>query len=283
MAKAGGTTLDKITDDPPESVPEPGGEQAAPSAPAPAATQPRTATGTPLPTSKTSTAVGLAHKVVALYGPAGVGKTTLASQWGGGDGLFFNCAGELGDLEVFQVPISSFREAKLLALTVKEKPSAHPCSIIDTADRLGQYCSDAVRRTLGISHESDAEYGKGWTLVRDEYSLFLSKLANIPNHGLILVTHSTEETIKTRNSEYTHYSVRGQKGIKESILDIADLVLFINFNAEDDEKRTIYTKPNRAWDAKERGATPRLPPSIDWPHGTNGFELLNDLWEKGAK
>lgn len=278
----GGTTLDKVTDDPPAVEGGEDGGGGGTGGRQPAAAQPRTPALPALPDAKTSTATGLEHKTVTIFGPAGVGKTTLASQWAGGGGFFFNCAGELGDLDAFQLPVTDWREAKLVAAAIKADPKKYPCSIIDTADRLGQYCAVAVRATLGITHESDAEYGKGWTLVRDEYSIFVSKLAAIPNHGVVLVTHSAEEKIKTRNAEWTKFTVRGQKGVKESILDTSDLVLFIDFS-DDDEKRVIKTKPNRYYDAKERGEKPRLPAEIEWPLGVNGWNLINGLWKKGGK
>src|SRR4051794_39898074 len=59
----------------------------------------------PLPTEKTKSAGELHEKMVVLYGPSGIGKSTLASQWADGDIFFFNAAGELGELEVFQEPI----------------------------------------------------------------------------------------------------------------------------------------------------------------------------------
>jgi hypothetical protein len=218
-----------------------------------------------------------------------VGKSTLASQWADGDVFFFNCAGELGELEVYQEPITSwsdFRQyAWALAEAVKDDRSKLPYSAtaIDTSDVLGRYCAETIRSKLGIQHESDLEWGKGWAALRDEWHLNIAKLAAIPNLGVLHVTHSTETEVKTRSATWNKAILRGVKGIRETMLDMADLVLFVDFAEDDDQKRIIKTKPSRYWEAKERGQKPRLPAEIEWPIGENGWEIIKAAWKEGGK
>src|SRR5512138_1372732 len=63
-----------------------------------------------LPRTKTVSSGDLVDKMTVIHGPPGVGKSTLASQWAGGDIFFFNVAGELGELEVYQQPIMDWEE-----------------------------------------------------------------------------------------------------------------------------------------------------------------------------
>lgn len=241
-----------------------------------------------LPSEKSISASDLSEKMVTLYGPAGVGKSTLASQWAEGAGFFFNCAGELGDFEVYQQSVTSWGEFREYAwalaeeVAAKKDKSIFKCGIIDTLDALGRYCSEATRTKLQVSHESEAEYGKGWDELRSMFSLNMSKLAALPNFGLVIVAHADEKTVKTRSVEYDKWQIRGSKAVREVCQDMSDLVLFVNFT-EDDTERMIYTKPSRHWDAKERGTTPRLPAEIPWPYGENGWDIIKAAWEEGGK
>lgn len=237
-----------------------------------------------LPTERTLTATQLEDKMVVLHGPPGVGKSTLASQWGGGGGFFFNCSGELGGFDVFQVPIASWADFRAYSWALAESPDQYPCGIVDTTDKLGLYCSEHVRAGLNITHESQLDWGVGYQALRDTFALNMAKLAAIPGLGIVMVAHDDPVKVKTRSTEYDRWQIRGVKSVREPMVDMSDLVLFIDF-AEDEaaEHRVIRTKPSRYWDAKERGTSPRLPAEIQWPIGENGWDIIKAAWDKGGK
>lgn len=229
-----------------------------------------------LPTAKARSGASLEEKTVLIYGPHGIGKSTLASEWAGGEVFFFDCAGELNDIEVYSQRIGSWTEFKEYCWALEKNPGQFKAACIDTVDMLGVYCAQAMRKKLGIVHESDAEWGKGWTAVKEEFAATIAKLANLPGLGLLLVGHSKEVEIKTRSSTYNKLVPTLTGGVKEVCVNLPDLILHVDWSDEDE--RVIHTKPSPYWEAKERGRTPRLPAEIAWPLGESGYAILKEAW-----
>lgn len=235
----------------------------------------------PLPQARTRTGDTLEAKTLLLYGPPGIGKTTIASEWADGEVFFFNTAGELNDFDVYQQPIESWRQFREYCWALAENPGQFKAAAIDTADVLGLFCTEHIRKKLGISHESDAEWGKGWAMLREEFQLAISKLASIPNLGLILISHAKDVEIKTRSSTYDKSVPTLTGGVRDVCLNMPDLVIHLDWSGDDE--RVFHTKPSPYYEAKERGSKPRLAAEIPWPLGESGYAILRKAWEEGAK
>lgn len=239
--------------------------------------QPQGHTPVVLPTQKSKPSGVLEEKVVTLYGPPKIGKSTLVSEAEGV--LFLECEPGLSELEVFKLPVSSWPEFARIANEVREQALAGtlatPILCIDTIDRLISYAAEWSNKKLGIVHESDAEWGKGWKVVAQEVERRLSRLAVTPGVGLILISHAKEVEIKTPTSAYSRSipTLGGQ--IRELVLGMSDVILFATYDEEGN--RIIKTKPGREWEAGERGKTPRLPEVIEWPLGA-GWEAIRTAW-----
>jgi hypothetical protein len=275
--RGGAATLD-------EALPTGSGEaasgQEAHEPPGATAQSPRGSRALPdLPTEKTGGSTPLEHKTILVYGDRGVGKSSLAASFG--DVFFFDCAGELGEIEAYKAAVTSWEDFRLYGAALKkgleESPGRFVAGCIDTVDVLAMYCAQNQRARLGIAHESDAEWGKGWTMVKESFLSNLAKLCSIPGFGVILVSHAKQIEIKTPREVYNKSMPTLTGGIRDVALDVPDLVLFIDYDEEG--ARVIRTKPGKTWEAKERGTTPRLPATIPWPLGRSGYEVLKEAWD----
>jgi len=269
------TALDEAAPGPdaaPASPPEANGEQTA----APSRRPPS------LPTAKTTADVPLDRRTVLLHGPPGIGKSTLASQWAGGEVFFFDTAGELTGIPCYRQPIGSWVDFREYAWALAENPTQFQAAAIDTFAMLCSFAEQTVAARLGVRTVGDAEFGAGWRELRLELETNLAKLANL-EMGLVLVAHSQEVEIKTRSATYTKTIPQLQKTSREVVEKAADLVLYIDWADGEDEARVIRTKPSKLWDAKERGLHVRLPEEIPWPLGRSGYDVLREAWEKGAE
>lgn len=229
-----------------------------------------------LPDVKTKVSASLQDRMIFIYGPEGIGKSTLASQFG--DYLFFECEPGLVDLEVYRQPIGSWDDFRRTVAELKKHPGKYEGYVIDTYDALVTACRVHVNLRLGVAHESDADWGKGYDALAMEMRLWLNRLWSLPG-GLVVVSHSKEIEFKTRRESYNRTVPAVGAGTRRIVTEMADLVLLLDYDDEQgEERRVIRTKPSKYWDAKERGNPPRLPETIDWPLGS-GFEVLTEAWE----
>ncbi len=180
--------------------------------------------------------------------------------------LFLSTEPGLNSLEVFQTPIRSWEE--LLAACGEIAEGKHPFKtvIIDTIDNAFRMCADYVCRKFKIEHESDLGYGKGYSLIANEFQRVLNKLAFMP-YGLFLISHSQNVEIETRTSKYTKTVPTLPEKVRKLVLGLVDMVLYcdIETGAGSDGKvsarRVMRTKPSIYYEAGDR--TVRLPDTID--------------------
>lgn len=78
-------------------------------------------------------------------------------------------------------------------------PSKYDTLVIDVLDHVYDMAREEFLLSHGIEHESDFEstgaYGKGWTLLREQFWYLISKIANIDTN-LVLISHETEKEVK---------------------------------------------------------------------------------------
>lgn len=207
---------------------------------------------------------------VVLYGPEGIGKSTFAAQFP--NPLFIDTEDSTKMLNVrrFQKP-ASWDEL----LHMIDHVTAHPdlCStlVIDTADWAERLCEKAVCVIGGKKSIEDFGYGKGYTIVAEEFGKLLDMLTDATDRARINVVLTAHSIIRKfeRPDEmgaYDRYELKlGNKaGSKCSALvkEWCDMLLFANYKEivtdvngkkkAQGGRRVMYTNHHPCWDAKNR-------------------------------
>lgn len=219
-----------------------------------------------LPTKKRPINLDLGGQFILIYGPEGVGKTTWAN--GFPDTLFFATEDGQRFLELLHMPINSwqdFLDAYQL-LRKKKARKRYKTFAIDTIDNLWNFCVEHVGKKHGFTHPSEEKWGKGYDLIKSEFTRGMVRLANLGT-GIILVSHAQDREVKTRTLTLTKTMPTLPNQARRVIMPMASVIIYASFKTVKDKEtgetkeiRVAITKPTESTEAKDR--TGRLPPSM---------------------
>jgi hypothetical protein len=214
-----------------------------------------------------------------IYGPEGVGKSTLASLTP--EAVFLDTEGGTHHLDVIRLDaVSTWEEIK--ATVGRLATAQHPFKtlVIDTADWLEKRLAEHLCAKANKDSIEDFGYGKGWVLLAEEFGRFLSSLDSLLARGMhvIFLAHSTVRKFEAPDQagSYDRFELKLSKQAAPLLKEWADLVLFANFVTKVAEKdngkmrgvggkeRVLFTTHTAAYDAKNRhGLADKLPFTID--------------------
>ncbi len=220
-----------------------------------------------LPQSKTPPKADLSEVTVGLVAAPKSGKSTLCSQAEGA--LFLATEAGLNHLEVFQVPILTWSDFVTACSEIAEGKHSFKTIIVDTVDNAYRLCSEHFCKKLGITHESDLGYGKGFALVNGEFHRVLTRLSQLP-YGLWLVSHAEEREIETRTGKQTRIGPALPGKARRIVTGLVDILLFGDLETVPGPKgrpitrRVLRTKPGVNYEAGDR--TGRLPETIPFDY-----------------
>lgn len=217
----------------------------------------------------------MSAKKVVIYGPEGIGKSTLAAQFP--DPLFIDTEGSTKEMDVARLDKPTSWEFLLSELEFVR--TQRPCKtlVIDTIDWAEQLCIKCVCDRAGKKGIEDFGWGNGWTYEKEEFERFLTALEAIVNAGInvVLTAHAALRKFEQPDEmgSYDRWEMKlGKKTtnyIAPLVKEWADLVLFANYKvisvAADKDgkkhkaqggKRIMYTSHHACWDAKNRYGLP---------------------------
>jgi hypothetical protein len=217
-----------------------------------------------LPTEKTPPKAKLSDYTIVMHGRAKTGKSTVCSE--AEDAVFIATEAGLNALEVYQVPVTSWNEFLAACGEVAGGEHGFKTIVVDTLDNAFLMCQEYICAKHKIEHPADLAYGKGFSLVNNEFYRVLNKLSLLP-YGLFLVCHSQEKEIETRSGKRTRIVPTLPDKARRLVLAMADIILYCDIetvvgpDGKPVERRVMRTKPTEIYEAGDR--TGRLPDVIE--------------------
>lgn len=220
-----------------------------------------------LPTERSAPKADIASEKILIYGSPKIGKSTFCSQADGA--VFLATEPGLGHLDVYQVPVPGW--PTLCSALGELAAGGHPYRtiVIDTVDNAWRFAEEFIRGKFGVDYEGDMEWGKGFAMIRNEFTRVLTKIAMMP-YGLILTSHATQIDVETRTGKIKRAVPTIPERARKLIMGMADMILYADQVTEKEggqlvERRIIRTKPSQFWEAGDR--TGRLPETLplDYP------------------
>lgn len=220
---------------------------------------------------------------VVIYGPEGIGKSTLASQFP--EPLFIDTENSTTYMDVRRLPRpDSWLELLNEVDWVLANPASCQTLILDTADWAETLCIEHVCARDKKTGIEDYGYGKGYAFAVEEFGRLVNKLEQVKDKGInvVVAAHAliSKFELPDELGSYNRWTLKlidTPKCSNSAMLrEWADAVFFVNYktiivnvdgqgaqkgkNKAQGGARVIYTTHHPCWDAKNRfGLADELP------------------------
>ena len=221
----------------------------------------------------TSGPTATAQKVV-LYGVEGIGKSTFASQFP--NPVFIDTEGSTSNMNVQRLDNPNSWQMLLDEVNYVKQTKICSTLIIDTADWAETLANQHIIARNGITSIEDLGYGKGYTMVKEEFGKLLNLLSELTDDGINVVVTAHAELKKKEEPDqmgaYDRYQLKLSRQCAPLLKEWSDMVLFANYETTivTDSKtkskkatggqRVMFTTHHPAWDAKNRHNLPEKLP-----------------------
>lgn len=213
---------------------------------------------------------------VVIYGPEGIGKSSLAAQFP--NPLFIDTEGSTDNMDVTRAdkPTSWTMLMNHIAF-VKSNPTICQTLVIDTIDWAEALALQYICAQHNKSGIEDFNWGSGYTYLIEEIGRLLDRLQELVELGINVVLTAHAQVKKfTKPDElggYDRYELKlsnkkTETNVSAKVKEWADMVLFLNYKTfivTDDKtkkqkaqggQRVMQTTHSPSWDAKNRHNLP---------------------------
>ena len=210
-----------------------------------------------------------------IYGPEGVGKSTLAGRLP--SPVFIDTEGGTHHLDVTRIDPAATWE-QITGAVAALAGTRHPFRtlVVDTADWLEKRLAEHLCRKAGKESIEDFGYGKGYVLLAEEFARFLSSLEALVARGMhvVFLAHSMVRKFESPDQagSYDRFELKLCKQMAPLLKEWCDTLLFATYVTKTVEKengrlrgvggreRVLFCNHAAAFDAKNRHGLPdKLP------------------------
>lgn len=213
-----------------------------------------------------SSGVIMSAQKIVIYGPEGIGKSTMASKFP--NPLFCDVEGGTKRLNVRRLDRPTSMEMVIKQIDyVKQNPKVCKTFVVDTADWLEKLCSQSVCATAQKKGIEDFGYGKGYVYQAEAFGKILNLLEDLIelNINVVVLAHAMMRKFEQPDEmgAYDRWELKLDKRTAPMLKEWADAVFFVNYKTyvekTDNNKykatggqRVMYTEHNPCWDGKNR-------------------------------
>lgn len=209
-----------------------------------------------LPSSERRQVGQTTRRKIWIYGAAFSGKTTMLDD--APNPLNLNTD---GNIQFVTMPYMSIKDEvtvngrmtsrkfawevfKDTIAELEKKQNDFKTIIIDLLEDTREMCRIYMYDSLGIQHESDSGFGKGWDIIKTEYLSTMRRFFNLDYENLIVVSHEdiSKDITKKNGQNITRIAPNIQDAIANKIAGMVDIVARVV--VEDDDSRTLNFKQN---------------------------------------
>lgn len=193
-------------------------------------------------------------KKIWLYAQPFAGKTTLTDKFP--DPLILTTDGNIKNVTApyvyikDEVTVSGRMTNRKFAWEVfketldelEKKQNDFKTITLDLVEDTREMCRLYMYDKMGIQHESDSGYGKGWDVIKTEYLSTMRRFFNLDYDNIIICSHEdvTKSITKKSGESITRIAPNIQEAIATKLAGMVDIVARIIVN--DDNSRTISFK-----------------------------------------
>lgn len=213
---------------------------------------------------------------VTIYGPEGLGKSTLAAQFPAP--LVLDTEDGTKHLDVARVVCEHWRTLTLAVTELAVDAQGFKTVVIDSADWAEKLLIESML-SGGKKSIEDFGFGKGYTMLAEHFARFLASCDKLIAAGINVVfvghCHVKRTSPPDMTDGYDRFELKLTKQVGPLLKEWCDCLIFANYKttlAEGKDgrvkavggERVMYADRTAAWDGKNRfGLPPEMPMTIE--------------------